>query len=311
MAIYDHINSFAGKSVEEWTPKTKLDPNIIYRISLDYDESEKGMTWLDKFADFLDTPSVEQLTGLVIGQWDMTWGADNSSARVVEALVTAHDRLPNLTALFIGEMVMEESEISWINQSDVSPLFDAYPKLEYFTVRGGNNLSLGSLRHESLKSLVIQSGGLDINIVREVINSYLPNLTHLELWLGTEHYGWNGTIEDVLPLLSGDLFPSLKYLGLRDSMITDEIAEAVAKSPLLERIEVLDLSMGTLGDIGAKALIESTSVRKLKKLDLHHHYCSDEMMEKLKSLGIPVDLSQEQDEERDDGRIWRYVAVSE
>jgi hypothetical protein len=77
---------------------------------------------------------------------------------------------------------------------------------------------------------------------------------------------------------------------------------------VLERLEVLDLSMGTLGDAGAAALLNSPAVRKLKKLDVHHHYCSDGMVKRLEALGIEVDAS---DPEGESGPDDRYVQVSE
>ena len=229
----------------------------------------------------------------------------------MEALVAAREQLPNLKAIFLGDIISEENEISWINQSDVSPLFDAYPLLERFAVRGGTGLVFGSLRHAHLKSLVIQSGGLDAGVVRAVSAAHLPELEHLELWLGVEAYGGNVTVDDLAPLLSGALFPKLSYLGLRDSEIADAIAAAVARAPVLERIRVLDLSLGTLTDEGAAALLASPAVARLEKLDLHHHFCSEAMMEKLRGLGIEVDVSQRQEEEEYDGERWRYVAVSE
>jgi hypothetical protein len=109
--------------------------------------------------------------------------------------VAARDHLPNLTAIFLGDIIIEENEISWINQSDVSPLFTAYPALEHFRVRGGNGLIVGSIRHERLKSLIIESGGLPAQVVRDVAAATLPALEHLELWLGTEEYGGDAPID--------------------------------------------------------------------------------------------------------------------
>jgi hypothetical protein len=186
-------------------------------------------------------------------------------------------------------------------------LFGAYPNLEHFRVRGGNGLALGAVRHDHLKLLIVESGGLNRSIVQQVCAAQLPALEHLELWLGDEGYGATTRVEDLAPILAGTLFPYLRYLGLRDSEIADEIAAALAQSPILERIRVLDLSLGTLGDEGAAALLANPAVRRLEKLDLHHHYCSDEMMTRLQALGIDVDVSDQQDE--DDGE--RYVAVSE
>ncbi|MCI0647076.1 MAG: STM4015 family protein, partial [Chloroflexi bacterium] len=226
-------------------------------------------------------------------------------------LVAARERLPRLAALFLGDIIMEESEISWIEQTDVSPLFEAYPALEHFTVRGGNRLSLGSLRHGRLKSLVIESGGLDVGVVRQVLAAELPALEHLELWLGSEHYGATTTVEDLAPLFAGHLLPKLRYLGLRDSEFTDAIAGAIAPAPILERIRVLDLSLGTLGDEGAAALLASPAVARLELLDIHHHFCSKGMVARLEKAGIRLNAGDRQKEEVYGGERWRYMAVSE
>jgi hypothetical protein len=278
---------------------------------LSYEAADEGQHWIDIFAALLDDPASATIPGLVVGAWDESGASEDTSAAVVEALVNAHDRLPGVRSLFLGDIIAEEAEISWIQQTDISPLFDAFPALEYLTVRGGNGLRLGSLRHDRLISLVVQSGGLPVEVVREVCSAQLPNLEHLELWLGSDNYGGNTTVEDLGPILSGQLFPKLQSLGLRDSEIADEIATAVASAPVLERIRVLDLSLGTLGDAGAVALLSSPAVAKLEKLDIHHHYCSEDIVARLQALGITVDASEPQQEDAYDGETYRYAAVTE
>lgn len=316
MSRYEHPTEFAGKTIVEWSPEAGItDPERrAYRISLDWDEGEAGVTWTDKFADFLHDPNVDQVTAFVVGPWQ----GDDTEAEaepIVEALVTARDRLPRLSALFLGDIISEENEISWIQQADVSPLFEAYPLLEYFHVKGGNGLSLGTPRHAHLKSLIIQTGGMSGTAVREVCAAHLPALEYLELWLGTSNYGGDATIDDLRPILTGDLFPRLTYLGLRDSEIADAVAVALADAPVLRRLHTLDLSLGTLGDEGAAALLASSLVaglgnglgNGLGKLDIHHHYCSEEMTARLQSLPIEVDASEREDEDE----YGRYVAVGE
>jgi hypothetical protein len=307
MVIGTYIEHFAGKKVDDWNPEVGITnpETTLYRLSVAYGEDD--ITWSDRFADFLNDSAVGAVTGLVAGMWIQDFGDANDSARVVEAIAAAREKLPRLTALFLGDITFEESEISWIEQTDVSPLFEAYPALEHFRVRGGNNLRLGRLHSEHLKELGIESGGLDSSVVHDVLRSDLPALEHLELWLGDANYGANTTMEDLAPLFTGQLFPNLRYLGLRDSEITNEIAQAIVQSPLLERLRVLDLSLGVLDDTGAAALLASPAVKKLEKLDIHHHYCSDQMVEQLKALGIEVDASDRQEE----GEYGRYVAVSE
>jgi hypothetical protein len=308
--ISEHTTHFGGKPVREWDHNKPIDPAINYRIAIDYDQASHGTRWTDRFAGFLSDPDASRITGLVVGDWGQTARlGEEGSESIVQALVAIRHRLPDLTAIFLGDIISEENEISWIRQSDLSPLLHAYPNLEHLWVRGNEGLSLGTLQHEKLKSLVIQTGGLSVNVVRQVTSAKLPELEHLELWLGDENYGGDATLEDVIPILYGTLFPKLKYLGLCNSEFQDEIAQAVAQSPILEQLEVLDMSKGTLSDEGAAALLGNPALRKLKELDLHHHYCSDEMVDRLKELGIDVDLSEQQDPDDDDGH--RYVAVSE
>ncbi|MFN8537746.1 MAG: hypothetical protein U0232_09760 [Thermomicrobiales bacterium] len=193
----------------------------------------------------------------------------------------------------------------------MSPLLAAYPRLEYFGVRGGNSLSFGELRHDALQTLIVESGGLSGAVVREVAGAELPALRHLALWLGTENYGADATLDDLAPILSGEQFSKLEYLGLRDSEMADAIAAAVAHAPILERIAVLDLSLGTLSDEGAAALAASPAVARLRKLDIHHHYCSDEAVAQLEALGIELDASDPQEVDEFEGEYYRYVAVGE
>jgi hypothetical protein len=310
---YGHITNFAGKPVIYWRPRSKIkDPEgACYAVGLRSGNDRRGQ-WTDKFAAFLDDPSSSRVSSIVVGDWQADPFVAQTSAFIVEALVAARDRLPNLRAIFLGD-IAEENEIYWIRQSDLSPLFTAYPQLEHFCVRGADGLNLGSLKHERLKSLIIQSVGLGAEVVREVAAADLPELEHLELWLGTEDCGGDATVEDLAPILEGKSFPNLKYLGLRNSEIADEIAQAVATAPIVERILILDLSLGTLSDEGAEALLRGPAIAKLEKLDIHHHFCSEEMIAKLQSLSIEVDASERPeldiDDSSDDYGDLRYVAV--
>ncbi len=307
MTISQHAERFAGLPVVDWDAGRGIqDPSgTLYRIATEWDAER---TWLDEFNLFLDDPASEHAPGIVVGLWSQE---PESAAPVVEALVAARDRLPHVRAIFFGDITYEECEISWLEQSDLSPLFGAYPLLERLGVRGGNGLSLGNPRHERLKELTVQSGGLPASVVREIVGAHLPALDHLELWLGVANYGGDVTVDDLAPILAGDLFPNLQYLGLRDSERADEIAAAVAQSPVLERLRVLDLSEGALTDKGAEALLASPAVARLERLDLHHHYCSDEMMERLEGLGIPVDVSEQKSPETYGDEVYYYVSVSE
>lgn len=306
MTIGSHLTQFAGFEVTLWEPGDPLgDPaTTIHRIAVDWEDER---SWGDRFRAFLELPGVEATPGLVVGLWDQEAGAGESPQPVVEALVSAHLKLPNLRALFINDITYEECEVSWITNTDLSPVLAAYPRLEHLGIRGGNELSLGRPHLPELRSLIVQAGGLSAEVVREVMTADLPKLEHLELYLGTEDYGATSTPEDLTPLLAGTLFPRLKFLGLKNSDRQDEIAQIVAQAPVLEGLEELDLSLGTLTDEGAAALVASPRVHQLRKLSIVHHWCSDEVVEQLRGLGLEVDASEGQDREDD----WRYVALGE
>jgi hypothetical protein len=310
MAIHENLTTFAGRKVVDWeVDKSIQDPGrAVYRIRTSWDDEE---SWAEKFMAYIEDPRAGQTEALVIGAWHGDDTATDSS-EVVEALVGARETLKNLTHLFFGDIVSEENEISWINQSDLWPLLEAYPNLRHLTVRGGEGLSFGDARHATLRELIVQTGGLRPEVVQEIAAGEFPNLEHLELWLGDPAYGGEATVEDLSPLLMGRNFPKLVYLGLKNSAIADEIAGVVALAPVVNQLKVLDLSMGTLGDEGAEALLASPAIRKLEKLDIHHHFCSEAMVEQLKKLGPAIDTADRQEPyDWGNGEQHRFVAVSE
>jgi hypothetical protein len=278
------------------------------RLRLTY--ADEGSTFTDVFAKFIATPGIENLRALVIGQWNLYQEGDDA-ARVVELLIGSKARFPRLEALFIGDITSEENECSWIEQTDVSALWGAFPGLTAFGIRGANGLSLGRIAHGNLKFLSVEAGGLPRTVVHDIGRADLPALEHLEIWLGTPDYGGDSRAEDLSPILDGSRFPKLITLALRNCAWADVLAAAVVKSAILKRVRVLDLSMGTLGDAGAAILAASPAVAKLQKLDIHHHYVSEGSVERLKALGIEVNDENRNDPDSWDGEEHRYVAVSE
>jgi uncharacterized protein (TIGR02996 family) len=260
---------------------------------------------------FLADPAVHLVEALVVG---CCWGGNygESSAGVVEALIAARGRLPNFRALFLGDILRRENEISWILHSDITGLLAAFPNLEHFRVRGGGGLVLRALRHDKLRSLVFEASNLSREVVRAVGASKLPALEHLEIWLGTDRYGADTTPADLKGILQGKRLPSLRYLGLRNSEIADDVAVALSKAPVPGRLRVLDLSLGTLTDAGAEALLAIPALARLEKLDIHHHYVSPELVAQFQALGIEVDASDPQEaEDFGDEELYRFVAHSE
>ena len=255
----------------------------------------------------LEDPNADQITTLVIGPWSEEM-FDLPPDELVERLVAAADQLPSLTALFFGDVTSEDCEISWIIQTDLSPLFQAFPKLEILRVRGGSSLSLGKIESNHLKALIIETGGLKAEVIGQIANANLPALEHLEIYSGDGNYGWDGSADDFKPFMSDTLFPNLQYLGLRNCACADDVAALVANAPVLDKIKVLDLSLGCLGDKGATALLNSDKVLKLEKLDLHYHYLSDDVAKQISALPIETNVEDGQGASAEDDR---YCSVSE
>ncbi|MEV7423434.1 STM4015 family protein [Streptomyces sp. NPDC091212] len=285
--------------------------SVAWRISVDsYGADEE---WEEAFARFTASVDTTGVRALIVGSWSEAY--ESASDPIVSALVAARDRLPGLRALFIGDMISQDCEISWITQGALTPLLDAFPGLEEFGARGGAGLVFPAVRHERLRSLTIETGGLDAEVVRGIGASDLPALESLDLWLGTDEYGANTNVSDLEPILAGSRLPRLRHLALRNSDIQDEIATALSGAPVVARLESLDLSMGTLGDEGAEALLAGQSLTHLKRLDLHHHYVGEEtrarLLSTLGAAGVEVDLSEVEEPEEWDDEEHRYVAVAE
>jgi hypothetical protein len=288
------------------------------RVSSVYPAEDFG----DYLARFLATVDTSLVRALIVGGWG-DFEEEPPSTVPRDALIGHADAFPGLRALFFGEIVQEEYEISWIHQTDLAPLVAAFPNLEELTVRGTGDPYLGDgklemalAEHTGLRTLVLQSGGLPGRVSREVAASPLPALENLELWLGVEAYRGDTTPDDLARVLSGEAFPSLRSLGLRNAEDVDDWIPVLAQAPVLASLDVLDLSLGILTDRGGRALAEAASAfAGLRRLDLHHHYLSEDVCGRIREAlpGVEVDLS----DRREPGVYdWSdeehyYTAVSE
>ncbi|MGP3989350.1 STM4015 family protein [Streptomyces sp. 3N207] len=299
---------------EPGTPEDLPDAgSVAWRLVADVHGNASGETFGVLWDRFLDSVDPAGVRAIIVGQWGEPY--DNDSSGIVERLVDARDRLTALQAVFIGDLVMEEAEISWIEQSDVTPVLDAYPLLEEFGIRGGTGLRFPAVRHKHLRTLCFEAGGLPGEVVRGVGASELPALEYLEMWLGVQEYGGDATVADLAPLLAQGRFPALRHLGLRNSEIQDEIAAAVAGAPVVAQLKSLDLSLGVLTDEGVAALLGGQPLTHLTWLDLHHNFVSEPVAQRVRAAlepsGVEIDLSEPGDEDEDDGEVFRYTAVAE
>jgi hypothetical protein len=313
-----HVTCFANRTVNEgFAPGEALQhpSQVAYAFRCDYDDTQKRL--FNHLNTLLDTPGSEQVEALVFGMWDdggEVCTGDSSSQSFVERLASLNDRLPNLKALFIGDILSEECEISWLIQSDMSPLLQAYPFLEVLQVRGGTGLKFiptKNAAHEHLKALILETGGLSRETVLQLYQWNFPALEHLELWFGSDNYGGDCWEQDLSPILDDLKFPNLTYLGLRNSQFTDELIDRLVRSPLLAGLQVLDLSLGTLSDEGAAKLLDCPEIADLEILNVSESYLSGAMIDQLRSLGVQVIADNQRIEEGYEDADDRYCAVAE
>ncbi|CAL9526077.1 hypothetical protein SUDANB121_03954 [Nocardiopsis dassonvillei] len=331
MAFSSYLTEYAGLPVFEYRPADRADDPLAMLAAL---RDPAAYAWLladhggtetskehggvdGYFGRFAAEPTAPEVTAVVVGNISDTMNVSNSDP-VRDALVAHAPRLTGLRSLFFADLTFQDSEVSWMRHGDLGPLLDALPGLERFAVRGTGGLSLEVDGHPALRSLTLQGGGLPAGLARQVLAARLPNLEHLELWIGVPDYDGDTDPEVLAPLLNGEVHTGVRSLGLRNAQYTDRWVEAVAASPVLGRLEVLDLSEGTLTDKGAQILLDTPGFRELERLDLHHHYMSEDMEQRVAEVfaaaGVTVDVSEreepEDDEEWEDGdddeEEWEY-----
>ncbi|MFE4652438.1 STM4015 family protein [Streptomyces sp. NPDC056707] len=318
MSGVDHLHELLGLPAVDFQHATGEAPAqaadaAAWRISVDPYDDESEMTWGEAFQAFLGAVDPGGVRALIIGQWGEA--TDETSSYPIGLVIAAADRLTSLEAIFVGDMTREENEISWIEQCDVTALLTAFPALLELGVRGGTDLTFSPSKHDRLRSLTIETGGLPVGVIHGILDSELPALERLDLWLGVSEYGGDADVMDLAPLLSGSRFPRLHHLGLRNSELQNEIARAVASAPVVAQLRTLDLSNGTLGDEGAAALLEGQPLTHLDRLDLHHHFLTEPMERRIKEAlephGVQVDLSEREEPWGGRGVEGRYTTVAE
>lgn len=283
------------------------------RFSYGYEEiDEQGKNAATMIEDILKDPEFPKLEEVVIGCWGEAWDNAGGAQSLVDGIVANKDKFSHIKSLFVGDMDYEDCEVSWIIQADYSALWDAMPQLEKLVIKGSSELTLGDIRHDNLKEFTIICGGLPASVIDEIQNAKLPSLQKLLLYMGVDDYGFDGDISTVKALLDKSDFPQLDYLGIVDSEIQDEIAQAVIDCKYMKQIQTLDLSLGTLTDKGGEILLNNLDkYPNLEQVDLHFHYLSEDMMKRLGGLSVKVNLEEQQEADNYKGELYYYPMLTE
>lgn len=215
---------------------------------------------------------------------------------------------PILEELYVGDFSSEETELNWssIGTTTAAWAEGVLPRISALTLRSGS-MDLRGVRAPSLKELYIVTGGFDSASLDALLSVEWPNLHTLSLQLGSEN---EIDVRELDRLFEGASFPALRHLGLTNSTISDEIAKQITESPIVKQLETLDLSLGTLGDEGAQAIIDAKArLAHLKRIDLSENWISRAMSSRLTGICEALFDADQQDDRGD--RQNRYIAAYE
>lgn len=216
---------------------------------------------------------------------------------------------PHLEELILGDL--GDWDISMTNTGAAGDAIAKLTTLKRLTLRAGQIGFASNLSMPALRELSIETGGLTLNNIKQIISLKAPNLERLSIWFGDENYGASGALKDVMPILNGTQFPKLKHLGIMNCTFVNEVVAALPKSKILKQLESLDLSMGCLSDASIDAMLASNAFGHLQLLELTENALTEASEKKVGRLAKKVNFGDEHEPERATPDAYRYCSVGE
>jgi hypothetical protein len=305
--------------LEDWEVE-EFDPEV----GIVNPEGKAYVVNLEKLKLLIQDNRVNEVEALIcyLQDYNVRYEVSQEYDDLTEFLYNHRKELENLEALFVGDEQVDEFRKSRIGIGDINFLLSSFPDLEVLHIRGCcTELHCSALGHGNLKTLVIETADISNIAIKIICSLNLPALKYFELWIGRRfENSSNGMIKYLEPILFGESFPNLNYLGIRSSEYADEIADAIAESsliteyPILYNLLVLDLSMGNLTDAGLETLLNVPDIHNLHTLDVSNNCITEEFLEEIEQLSPPrcLLISDFQEEIADRGvGISRYFALHE
>ena len=245
-------------------------------------------------------PVARFLRELCLGAGCSYGGRPPDDVSILEALRDCP--LPLLRALEINCL---GRELSWTHVGDISIANASLRGLESLEIVTGR-MTLGAIDLPNLRTLRLETGGLPEHVLEDIAAASWPALETLVIYFGIEDYGGSCTARDVMPILEGKNLPRLTTLALCNGTFADELVPLIASSPILPCLRRLDLSKGTMGEVGAEALLRHREeFAHLEALDLTENYLPDDARLQLARPGFDVSA------QKTEGEWGRFVTVSE
>lgn len=140
-----------------------------------------------------------------------------------------------------------------------------------------------------LHALRIRTEFLSASALEVITTARLPQLTHLELWLGhwpdsvteawadgTQYFGGSTSPSNLEALLEGTHVPALRHLALTNCAWQSDLLLAVLESPVLRQLQTLDLCCSFLDSEDVRCILDrGPSLAHLQRLDLSQNQIFD------------------------------------
>jgi hypothetical protein len=298
-----------------------VDPeNNAYIVTLDYVslDHRQYRSDLSQFEALIKDPRIGELQALI---FQISIPDSHFFGIALEAIHDARNLFPHLRGLFIGDRNGDrapEYRKSKVEVFDIKPFLVDFPDLEILQVYGhfgAYTLECAGVRHEKLRTLIIETADISEENIKQIGEIDLPNLEYLELWLGRWRNPADRVTAALAPILLHNATPKLKYLGLCSDECTDGLIADLLTTPIVSQLAVLDFKMGTMTDRGVDYLLDSPDLTNLRYLNVSGNYLSEHSIAKLQKLGCaidasnPHDLANEEDYRYSDG--YRHWALHE
>jgi hypothetical protein len=130
-------------------------------------------------------------------------------------------------------------------------------------------MSFGKIVLPAARSIAIR-GGLSSENLRSISGAIWPQVERLEVFCGDPTVGdVSGSIDDIMPILSGEGLPRLRHLGLTCCGFLDDLVGRLDQMAILPQLTTLDFSLGALSDEAENVLYEKrTRLSHLQILQL-------------------------------------------
>jgi hypothetical protein len=249
---------------------------------------------LSEFEALIKDPRIGELQALI---FQIDPDGSQSFGIALEAIHDARELFPHLRGLFVGDSTGDrapEYRKSKVEVFDIQPFLADFPDLEILQVYGHfgeYTLECAGVRHEKLRTLIIETSDIKQENIQQIGAIEMPNLEYLELWLGRYGSSADRVTAALAPILSNNATPQLKYLGLCSDEYTDGLIADVLTTSIISQLAVLDFKMGTMTDKGVDYLLESPDLANLKYLNISGNYLSEQAIVRLQQLGCPIDAS--------------------